>query len=438
MRSISITQQNQIEQSQQLLINLAMKQAFFALQLPILELSDWMKSEIESNPVLEIDPSEEERHHSRPRAQEALERRRKEHQESLLTAPASLYAHLMQQIPLVLEDPHDLVIAEQIIGHLNEKGYLDQPLQDIVPGAPLHILQNNLETIQGLDPPGIGASNLQECLLLQLKIKHKQHGLAAKIITDHFEDLLHNRFPQIAQALHLSLEALSQIIKREISPLDLHPGYRYSFQPAVAIVPDLIFHTVDEKWQIEVNTSCLPRFHISPLYREALREENPEGYYLRRQLASGTWMKRIIARRNHTLRRIGEYLLKRQLCFFTGEKAGLYPLTMQEVAQELGIHESTVARAVSNKYLACPIGLFSLKTFFNQGLPMQNGQKISNFSLKEIVARTIKNEDKNKPLSDQQIAQHFQELGIPCARRTIAKYRSVLKISPASKRRKWN
>ena len=453
MNANYLLQENQISQKQHqhLLINLAMKQAFHVLQLPALELAEWLKNEIESNPVLEVDLAKEEfkesldephkeRHFLRNRSQETFEKRRKEHQESLLTSPVSLYEHLMRQIPLVLKNRQDIYVAELIIGHLNDKGYLDTPLQEIAPLIPLETLQRVLCDVQSLEPTGVGAYDLQECLLIQLKSKQKADGLAAKIIREYFDELIQNKLPLISQRLKISISALTEIIKKEIAPLDLHPGYRFISHTAAAIIPDLSFLNIEEKWQIEVNTSFLPHFQVAPIYKEALREntfENQEYHYLRRQLAGGKWLKRIVQKRNQTLRKIGEFLLKRQLPFFNGERSALTPMAMQEVAREIGLHESTIARAVANKYLSTPLGLFSLKSFFNQGMPTQNGQKISNHTLRQILSRTIENEDKLEPLSDQQLSGHFKKLGISCARRTISKYRSSLKISPASKRRKW-
>ena len=453
MQSISLIQESKtaLKQHQQLLVNLAMKQAFHVLQLPMLELSEWLKGEIEANPVLEIDLTHEplkegleepikERHVLRNKSQEDLERRRKEHQESNLTAPVSLFEHLMGQAPLIFEERQDLNLAELIIGHLNDKGFLDTPLQEIAPTVPLETLQRILSTIQTFDPPGIGARNLAECLLIQLKLKQKGEGLAAKIIELHFDDLIHNRLPYISQQLHIPIKELVNIVDKEIAPLDLHPGYRYFFQPMTVIIPDLLFLSVEGKWQIEVNTSLLPRFQVAPIYINALNDHsmaNEEYFYLRRQLAGGRWLKRIVHRRNQTLRGIGELILKKQMTFFNGEKGRLIPMSMQEIAGELNVHESTIARAVANKFVACPHGLFSLKSFFTKGMPAENGQNISTRSLRDILAKTIDNEDKLHPLSDEQLTKHFRKLGLPCARRTIAKYRSSLKIAPASKRRKW-
>jgi RNA polymerase sigma-54 factor len=452
MESISLIQDNQISQNQQLVINLAMRQAFHVLQLPLLELSGWMKNEIENNPVLELDLSKESfkesferptKEHTtfRNRSQEALEKQRKQHQENLLTSPVSLYEHLMKQIPLAFEDKQDLYIAEILIGHLNEKGYLDTPLEQIIPSTPLETLQRVLQVLQTLDPPGIAAANLQECLLLQLKLKQKENSLAAKIIADHFEALIENRHPQIAQQLQIPLSELSHLIKTEVAPLDLYPGRRFYHQPIAAIIPDLIFLCIEGKWQIEINTSFLPRFHIAPIYADAIKNntlKNQEHDYLQRKLTSGRWLKKMVQRRNQTLKGIGEFLLKRQMPFFNAEKASLVPITLSDVANHLGLHESTIARAVANKYLACPLGVFSLKSFFNQGISTQNGQKISNRSLREILAQTIEKEDKSEPLSDAKLAQHFKKIGIPCARRTIAKYRNTLRISSAAQRKKWS
>jgi RNA polymerase sigma-54 factor len=222
--------------------------------------------------------------------------------------------------------------------------------------------------------------------------------------------------------------------------LDLHPGYKYCSQPTAAIIPDLLFLFIDEKWQIEINTSFLPNFQIAPIYMKALRDhsfENEEYYYLRRQLAGGRWLKRIVQRRNHTLHSVGKFILKRQMAFFSGEKAALVPLTMKEAAEELGVHESTVARAVGNKFVACDQGMFSLKSFFKQGVETKSGEKISNHTLRQMLAKTIGQENKLQPLSDEQIAHQFRKQGIPCARRTIAKYRSSLRIAPACRRKKW-
>lgn len=453
MSSICITQENNssLKQHQQLLMNLAMRQAFHVLQLPQLELSEWLKNEIEKNPILEIDLSKESfkdpleviRKGSssfRDRVQEGVERRRKDHQESLLRASVSLYEHLMQQAPLAFEDRKDLQLAELIVGHLNDKGFLDTPLCEISSHTPLEKMEEVLKVIQTLDPSGIGARSLQECLLLQLRLKDREEKVAEKIISDHFNDLLHNRLIVIAKRLNIPLQKVVQTIEEQIVPLDLHPGYRFCPHPITAIIPDLFFLSCDEKWKVETNTSYLPHFRIAPAYSHALHDpslKKEESFYLRRQLAGGKWLKRIVDRRNQTLRSIGILILKKQHRFFNDEQRGLSPMAMQEAADELGVHESTVARAVANKFVACPQGLFSLRSFFNQGVSTTHGQKISNHSLRELLTAMIEKEDKLHPLSDEEITQQFRKTGISCARRTVTKYRAMLKIGPASQRKKF-
>jgi len=317
---------------------------------------------------------------------------------------------------------------------------VETALEEIAPSAPLEQKQKILSLVQILDPPGIGARNLQECLLLQLKLKKREQTLAAKIIAEHFDDLIHNRLPYISKELHLSMSALTQIIEKEIAPLDLNPGYRYFHQPTTAIVPDLLLLCIEGKWQIEVNSSPLPRIQIAPIYVDVLQNgglENEESSYLRRQLSGGRWLKRIVQRRNATLRRIGEFLLKNQIEFFQGDQASLRPMGIQEAAAQLGLHESTVARAAANKFIGCPQGLFALKSFFSQAVKTTNGKTISKHNLRKMLLRAIEKEDKQKPLSDEEIAGHLSQLGVCCARRTVAKYRTAMKIAPAAKRRKW-
>ncbi len=451
MCPLSLIQENQasLKQQQQLLINLAMRQAFHVLQLPVLELSEWLKMEIEANPILEIDFAQEEqkvnlddfeRKPLRNRSLELMDQRRRTHQENLLTAPISLYEYLTRQISLAIADPEKARLAELIIGNLNEKGFLETALSEIEPSIPLEIKQNVLLQIQSFDPPGIAARNLQECLLLQLKIKGKGGGKAAAIIAHAFDDLVHNRLPRIAQKLKIPMPHLLRVIKREIAPLDLYPGYQFFNSSAAPLIPDLHFVCLEGKWHIEINTTLLPRFQVVPIYQQALKDaslQNEEASYIRRHLVSGRWLGKIIKRRNETLRRIGEFVLKRQIDFFEGEKVGFASMTIQEAATELSLHESTITRAISNKYAACPQGLFPMKTFFSQAIHTPNGRKISKHNVRKMLARTIENEDKINPLSDDEIARQFQSLGIPCARRTVSKYRNALKIAPAANRRKW-
>lgn len=423
---MELIQSASLKQHQKLLVNLSMKQALHVLQLPLLELSEWLQGEIEANPILEIEPP--------PKARK-MEGGWKEPQENLLVERVSLFEHLMRQMPLAIEENRDL--AERIIGHLNEKGFLETPLEEIAT-APLETMEEVLEKVQSLDPPGVGARNLQECLKIQLKGKGKEGSLAYRIVDGHFDDLVHNRLPKILQVFGIEMDELTEVVKKEIAPLDLYPGHRYFHGQAGAVVPDLIFHDEEGKWEVEVNRAFLPGFHISPIYKDtALRLPPGEAAYIRRQLAGGRWLQRIVSRRNETLRRIGELVLKRQIEFFNWEKGGLAPLTVQEAAHELALHESTVSRAIAHKFLFCPQGTYPLKSFFSQPVGLPDGRKMSKHNLRKVLQQAIDKEDKSKPMSDDAIAKKLKEMGIPCARRTVAKYRDLLRIAPAAKRRKW-
>lgn len=437
-------------QRQDLLINLAMRQAFHVMQLPVLELAEWLRLEIENNPILEIDLAKEtfkeSLEESRPesgvfrnKAQELMEKKRKDAQENHLMGSVSLYEHLMQQVPLYFEERNEIHLAELIIGHLNEKGFLDQPLQEVAPSIPLHQLELVLKKVQSLDPPGIAARDVREALLLQLDIQGNSSSLAREIIAHHFTLLLHNQLPSLAQTLQISMAALNAIIEEEIRPLDLYPGYRFHFSLMASIIPDVFLCQIEGKWHIEINKALLPKFHVAQIYQQPLFEpHSEESSYVRQKMASGKWLKRAVQKRNQTLRRIVEFLLKAQAPFFEEEGRGsLLALTTAQAAQELGLHESTVARAVSNKFLACPQGLFSLRSFFKQGVSVASGGRMSSQTLKELLLKAVELEDKKEPLSDEELCNQFKKKGIECARRTISKYRAALQIAPSAQRRKW-
>jgi RNA polymerase sigma-54 factor len=428
-------------QQQRLLMTTSMQQAIYVMQLPILELSEWIKNEIENNPVLEIQLPEWDTRESfatlKSKKQNGEKFQAKELLENLIPTPISLFDHLMAQARCHFEEPSDLNLAQWIIGHLDEKGFLTTSLEELATFASQEKLKKVLTAIQTFDPPGIGASNLQESLLIQLQFKNKQATAAYRIIASHFEDLLHNRLVKISKQLNLPLEKVSQAIAGDIIPLDLNPGTPFVSHYARIIVPDLFLLCVDETWKIEVNHSFLPDFQLALSYRKAVECLTPdEQAYLRRHLSSGKWLKQIVEKRKMTLLKIGEFILKNQIDFFQGGK--LVPLTLSEAATALNLHESTIARAVANKYLSCPQGVFALKDLFSQGLRGDEGSHVSQHTLRLKLKELIANEDKQRPLSDSQIKEHLSASGIPCARRTVAKYRRQLKIAPASRRNRWS
>ncbi len=428
-------------QQQKLLMTTAMQQAIYVMQLPILELSEWVKTEIENNPVLDIQlPEWDVSEHMPPQfKKKTIEKHQpKELLENLITAPLSLFDHLMAQARFHFSDPNELSLAQWLIGHLDERGFLITPLSEFSSCASEKALHKVLSVIHTFDPPGIAACSVQDSLLIQLQHKNKQKTLAYHILASHFENLLHNRLQKISKDLRLPLEEITQAIKNDIVSLNLNPGDRFTTHYARTIIPDLFLLCIDDVWKIEINHAFLPSFHLSSSYQKAVEQEclKPEEQtYLRRHLTLGKWIRHIVQRRKTTLLKMGEFILKNQCAFFHGGK--LAPLTMADAASALGLHESTIARAVSNKYLSCPQGMFSLKDFFSHSLRGQEGSAVSQHTLRLKLKNLIANEDKQKPLSDAQITEQLCTCGIPCARRTVTKYRRQLKIAPASRRKHW-
>lgn len=455
--SLKQNQQTATKQSQHLLLSMAMQQAFHVLQMPVLELSEWLAQEIEQNPVLELDLSHDEQkdnlddlcsveYHHEPLFESSdpttleLEKKRRAYQESLLTYPTSLYEHLTSQARLTFLNADDLALAEKIIGHLDSKGFLNEPLSEIASEQDLPRMQQILSILQTFDPVGICAYNLQESLLIQLQHAQKEGSAAFQIVQRHFEDLLTNKIPLIAKKLHITPQQVQEAVQADISPLNLYPGYAFEQSYTSTIVPDIHLEHHEESWEIRINQSPFPHFRICPLYEKSLTDPTllkEDHKYLERHIASGTWLKKIVKRREDTLLAVTQQLIKRQAAFLGGEQRTLVPMNIQEIAEQMGMHESTIARAISNKYLSCPQGIFSLRSFFTQGLLCQNGQKVSNHTLRQLLAQMVQQEDRNKPLSDEELVGQFKKMGIPCARRTVTKYRQKLRIAPAAKRRKW-
>ncbi len=428
----------ELKQRQSLILSAALQQAFIVLQMPHLELAQWLKVQIEQNPLLEYRESKGKVVTS-PEVSEVnfddqnftvLDSMDESFKTSVFpdwaeeqtpSSPpqdVSLYEHLMQQAQLCFETREELVKAQEIIGNLDERGFLgDFPADPLI-----------LAKIQTFDPPGVAARNLQQSLLLQLP--RGSHSFV--LIRDHFDDLLHRRFAQLAKKMRCSLPFLEEMLRKEVSKLNFSPGSRFRTSIAPPLVPDVVLKKDGDKWVVEICENHLPRFDlISP--PETV--EKGEKSYIRRHIAEGKWLLRMIRRRHNTLRAIVLFLLKTQTEFFGGNLKKLVPLTMREAAAALSIHESTVARAVSDKYLSCPLGIFSMRSFFSHTITTTSGKKISNSTVRRLIAELIEKEDKQAPLSDQEIGDEIQKLGIPCARRTVAKHRQTLRLEPAQLRK---
>jgi len=443
----------------QLMLTLGMQQALHVLQLPIVELSEWLKGQIEENPLLDYVDEEKDEDEASPEldfknldelddfyrrnffseskdfVQIQQEKARRNHEESLIRSPIFLFEYLMTQAKEAFEDFEDLQLAEWIIGHLDERGFLSTPEAELMMNfEPAHF-KGVLDKIRTFDPPGIAASSLQKSLLKQLDLKGGKGSLTWLMCEDYFEDFLHYRLSVLKKNLKCSHEELTEIFK-EISYLDFHPGYRFRDAPTHVIIPDVILRK-EGSWIIEINEELLPKFGLSKIAEGSCQSfvKKEDRAFFNHFLYLGKGLQQSIARRGETLKKLMHFLIEKHLGFFNGETRQLCPLTMQEVAENLGLHESTIARTVGGKYLFCPQGMFKLRYFFNRAMS-SNDQGPSNQALQDLLTQLVQEEDKEDPLSDICLSAKMQAKGFCCARRTITKYRKVLRIAPAAKRKK--
>jgi RNA polymerase sigma-54 factor len=285
----------------------------------------------------------------------------------------------------------------------------------------------------------VGARDLRECLLIQLQREGKQSSLEYKIISEHMEDLGKRRFPEIARRMGISVEQV-QKGSNNIARLNPRPGQAFSAAPQNYVLPDVTVEKVNGDYQIILNNEQIPHLRISNTYKDIIAQDNNGSEvkdYVRDKIRSGKFLIRSIHQRQQTISNIAHQIVSRQRDFFEHGISQLKPMTMGEVADAVGVHETTVSRAVSGKYMATPQGIFEIKYFFTPGYQTATGESMSNTSVKEAILDLVKHEDGNAPLSDQEIVEILRERGIPIARRTVAKYRTELNILPSNMRRKY-
>ena len=483
-----------LKQTQRMIMSPQMQQAIRLLQVPIMELTQLINLELEQNPILEYSESEErenfeeEQDFTRDTLSEseqdtgietrkeldfekenyqlveninedyqdyyyenenynirrtATEDKLKTFLENSIQSSVTLHDYLLIQSREYFDDPEIIKAAEAIIFSLDEKGFFTTDIHELsmlTAISPAH-LQEALAIIQTFDPIGIAAINLQESLIYQLKIKKLENSLAYLIIRNHFDDLLHNKVNVIVSSLNSTNEQVSYAIENIISKLDLHPGLSRDNSLSQPIVPDIhIFMGEKEKLEVRVNDEFIPNLKINIKYLRMIEDpsipdETKE--FIKKKIHSAKWLMKSIFQRNSTLERIGDLLIKTQFKFLTTREGLLEPMTMKVYAEELQLHESTIARAISNKYLACERGIFPLRYFFTSSIGREDGTEMSSKSVKQIIGELISEENKLKPFSDQILSRLLKNKGIHCARRTIAKYRNELNVGNAHQRKKF-
>jgi RNA polymerase sigma-54 factor len=348
----------------------------------------------------------------------------------------------MRQAELSDCPPQVLCAIRYLVGSIDDRGFLTASPADIalMSGLALEDVQAAQKLLKTFDPPGIGALDLKGCLFFQLEAKGRGGSISARIVRDHFELLTRRRIPDLARRLGVSMEEIQAAIE-EIGTLDPSPGRRFADDNNRVVVPDVTVEKDNDQWRIILNNDYIPRLRISQTYRELIAKgqlSKEERDYLRERMRSGRFLINSIEQRQQTIERITREVIKVQEEFFEHGVARLKPLTMTQIADVVGVHETTVSRAIANKYIKTPHGVFDFKYFFTPGYQAQSGDSVSNTSVKEMINDLIAGEDRSHPLSDQELVAKLQGKGINIARRTVAKYREELSLLPSNLRREYS
>lgn len=448
-----------------------MQQSLQMLQAPTLELRHLVQQELVANPTLEEEstdisledatsPDEDEEFEKEfaelsqldeewreymaqsrvasPRRDDADER----HQYVMdsIVEPITLQEHLLNQLHVSDVSKKVAGTAEMLIGNIDENGFLQVDLEDLSfdMGIPIDDLEEAKALVQSFDPVGVGARDLRDCLLIQLERLGKHHSIEYRIIDQHLDDLARKRYPQIAKKLSVTPEQITAAAEH-IARLDPRPGSRFGTDTNTYVTPDVVVEWIGDEWVVTMNNEQVPRLRISNSYKDLMASGNGREArsYIRDKIRAGKFLIKSIHQRQETIRSIAEQILARQEEFFEHGPARLKPMNMAQIADVVGVHETTVSRAVSGKYIATPHGVFEMKYFFTTGYETESGESLSNTSVKKSLGELVAHEDPKKPLSDQAIMEELGKKGIKIARRTVAKYREELNILPSHMRRSY-
>jgi RNA polymerase sigma-54 factor len=463
---------------QKLILTPSLQQAIKLLPMSTLELADLLNQEMVENPLLEEVPTEElqpaeqtqqeKAEADKPTAEKTDQWDDADYEyffgdylddgyrsrtpsevkelppiENTLSSTGSLADHLMWQLSLQTEDDRMREIGGAIIGNLDDDGYLVASVEEIAAMGdwPVAEVEKSLQHIQTFDPHGVAARDLQECLWLQLKFLGLEGTATEKIVTEHLKLLQNHQVPEIARRLGVTIDDLKEHIEI-IRNLDPKPGSRYNPQQSQYVIPDVYVMKVEDQYVAVLNEEGLPQLRISPTYRRLLDKnipgtaENTETRnYVKDKFRSALWLIKSVDQRQKTIQKVANSIINFQREFLDHGIEYLRPLVLRDVANDIGMHESTVSRVVNNKYMHTPQGVFELKYFFHSGISSSYGDSVSSVTIKQRIRKIIENEDPRKPLSDSKIVSILQKEGLMLARRTIAKYREELKI-PTSNQRK--
>jgi RNA polymerase sigma-54 factor len=447
-----------------------LQQSLQILQAPTLELRNIVQQELQTNPVLEEEigtfESEEQAKDDRE-FEEEFERLAKLDEEwrdymaqsvsyssrnpedeerrqfffDSLASQETLQQHLLEQLNTAEVSKSQREAAELIVGNIDELGFLQSSLEEISQNTTHSVpeLQQMLDLVQTFHPVGVGARDLKDCLLIQLRRLGKQDSLEYQIVNGFLEDLGRRRFPEVARRLGVSVEQV-QRAANFISTLDPKPGQIFSPDPNSYVLPDVSVDKIDDGYSVTLNGDQIPHLRISKTYKDLMTQGSNGADvrdYIREKIRSGKFLIKSIHQRQQTILNIANEIVKRQHEFLELGTAFLKPMTMVQIAEAVGVHETTVSRAISGKYMATPQGVFEMKYFFTPGYQTVDGAALSNTSVKEAIADLVRNEQPRNPLSDKEIVEILSDRGIPIARRTVAKYRAELNILPSNLRKQY-
>ncbi len=460
-------------QTQKLAIGPQMQQSLQILQAPTLELRQIIQQEIEINPVLEVEtpevsledavPDDPDDHddiaelsqldeewrdywaqsRANTSSRTSDEQERRQFMMDSIVAPTTLQEHLVSQLRMA--DDVDAGLAanvELLIGSLNDSGFLSASLEDICyqQAIPIDDLEAAKKLLQTFDPVGVGAQDLRECLLIQMERLGKKQSLAYRLVEQYLDDLAHKRYPIVARRLGVPVEQVSRAADF-IGTLDPRPAQRFAVSSNSYVTPDVVVEKQGGEWVPVMNQADLPHLRISNAYKDLLGQADSSGEvrnYIRDKIRGGKFLIRSIHQRQQTIHRIASEIIAHQQEFLNQGPSMLRPLNMATVAEAVGVHETTVSRAISGKFIATPHGVFELKFFFSHGIRTESGEDLSNNSVKNAIGELIKAEPKTKPLSDDKLTKLLDEQGIKVARRTVAKYREAMGILPSHLRKSYS
>lgn len=461
-----------IEQVQKLVMTPELIQAIQILQFNTQELDSYVQEQLLVNPVLEQAQPE---HHEHESPQNPPERREKEddfdwkeyirdrqyddisykqwddrsgedkennYEQFVSASDVTLPEHLMFQLQFAAPKKDCRRVGKYIIESLDENGYMTSSVEEIAEatGSCEKKVNKVLDIIHTFDPAGVGAGNLAECLIIQLRQRNQLTDVFEKVINEHLEDLANNRLAVIAREMGISVKEI-QDMSDIIRTLEPKPGRSFASQTDNRyIVPDVLVDRIDDEYVVTINESSSPRLMVSSYYRKLLKEADKDdnlNKYLSDRVNSALWLIKSIEQRKQTIYNVVTAVVRHQKDFLDKGSKYMKTLTLKDIAEEVGIHESTVSRSINGKYLQCPRGVFEIKHFFSAGVSSSQGDGISSSSIKEFIREIVEGEDPKSPCSDQAMVDILKEKGINISRRTVAKYRDEMNILSSSKRRRY-